>query len=228
MTTRTEGLRAVLWTRVSSHEQTTENQLLKLREAADERGYRVVSHIDLPGVSAYRQEAKKYTRAINKLYDMAESGAFDVVLVTALDRMTRKGGDRLRTIIQTLDDNAVSVISLLEKFTEHQTARMDRFARNRLIELVGSMAEYESVKISERTLAGQKIARQKGVVFGRPVVWAGVDVELVLALRAEGLSWRKVHKAHPETRNAKGKKVKPSMGTIRNAIAVSGAPARGY
>ena len=219
MTTRTEGLRAVLWTRVSTREQTTEIQLPKLRAAAKERGYRVVRHFNLPGVSAYRQE-NQYKKAINQLYKAAKSGAFDVVLVTALDRITRKGGESLVTILETLDAYGVSVISLREGFTEHKADdKWGRFVQKMLIEFIGILGEEESDKISERTIDGHKTARAKGVTLGRPVVRDGVDVEMVLALRAEGLSWRKVHAAHLETRNAKGKKVKPSVTTIRRAVA---------
>ena len=172
MATHTEGLRAVIWTRVSTREQTTENQLPLLKAAAAERGYRVVRHIDLHAVSAYRQETKTYTMAINKLYAAAESGAFDVVLVTALDRITRKGGDSLRTILTTLDDNSVSVVSLRESFTEHQTGRIGRLVRNIIIEVVGFMGEDESAKISERTLEGLRTARTRRQKTQRAIVRA--------------------------------------------------------
>ena len=220
MNKRTEGLRVALWTRVSTREQSTENQMPRLKKAVEERGYRVVKRFDLRGVSAYREESKEYRKRINQLYDAAEAGLFDVVLVTALDRITRKGGESLVTILKTLEAYGVSVISLRESITEYQAHdELGRFIRRTFIEFIGIQGGDESKRNRERTMDGLEVAKAKGVVLGTPVVRDGVDVPMVLSLRDEGLSWRKVHEAHPETTNAKGKVVKPSLRTIMRAVA---------
>ena len=60
-------------------------------------------------------------------------------------------------------------------------------------------------------------ARAKGKAIGRPVVVDKVDADLVARLRGEGRSWREIAEAHPPARTASGKRVSPSVGSIRRA-----------
>ena len=46
-----------------------------------------------------------------------------------------------------------------------------------------------------------------------------VDAELVVQLKNEGKSWREIAEAHPPVQSASRKKVKPSVGSIRRAVA---------
>jgi hypothetical protein len=45
-----------------------------------------------------------------------------------------------------------------------------------------------------------------------------VDADLVLRLRAEGRNWREIAAAHPPVKSAGGKRLRPSVGSIRRAI----------
>ena len=47
-----------------------------------------------------------------------------------------------------------------------------------------------------------------------------VDAQLVVELRKEGKSWREVAEAHPHVRSSSGKRVSPSVGSLRRAFAV--------
>ena len=58
-------------------------------------------------------------------------------------------------------------------------------------------------------------ARDRGKPIGRPVVVDSVDAELAVKLRNEGKSWRQIAEAHPSVRSSSGKKVRPSVGSIR-------------
>lgn len=66
---------------------------------------------------------------------------------------------------------------------------------------------------------GMEKARANGENVSRPVVVDKVDAELARRLRAQGRSWRKIAEAHPAVRSAKGKKIRPSVGTLRRAFA---------
>jgi hypothetical protein len=46
-----------------------------------------------------------------------------------------------------------------------------------------------------------------------------VDAELVVHLRSQGKSWREIAEAHRLVKSASGKKVRPSVGSIRRAAA---------
>ena len=61
-------------------------------------------------------------------------------------------------------------------------------------------------------------AKARGKAVGRPVVVGRVDAALVAGLRNAGRSWREIAEAHPPVRSASGRKVKPSVGSIRRAF----------
>jgi hypothetical protein len=64
----------------------------------------------------------------------------------------------------------------------------------------------------------------KGKAIGRPVVVDKVDAGLVVQLRQDGKSWREIAEAHPAVRSASGKRVKPSVWSIRRACRLSCRP----
>jgi len=57
--------------------------------------------------------------------------------------------------------------------------------------------------------------KAKPRTIGRPTVADKVDMDLVMLLRAEGNSWREIAEAHPLVKSASGRKVRPSVGSIR-------------
>jgi len=86
--------KAALLLRASTGEQSTENQRLQLIELAERRDLEVVREFDLSGVSAFRGAQQKFvSEAINE----ARLGKFQVLLIWALDRLSREG------IAKTLD-----------------------------------------------------------------------------------------------------------------------------
>ena len=61
-------------------------------------------------------------------------------------------------------------------------------------------------------------ARNKGKNIGRPVVVDKVDAELVASLRKAGKSWAEIAAVHPRVKSTSGRKVRPSVGSIRRAF----------
>jgi DNA invertase Pin-like site-specific DNA recombinase len=59
-----------------------------------------------------------------------------------------------------------------------------------MFQIIGAMAEFERALIQERVRAGLRNAKAKGKRIGR--LRQEVDSSKVLALRAQGLSWREV------------------------------------
>ncbi len=106
MTTKTT--RAAVYARVSTADQTCENQLLELRRYCEVRGWTAAEYLD-HGVSG----AKERRPALDRLLTDARRRRFDVLVVWRLDRL----GRNLKHLITTLDDLAalgVAFVSLNE------------------------------------------------------------------------------------------------------------------
>jgi hypothetical protein len=70
-------------------------------------------------------------------------------------------------------------------------------------------------------------ARAMGKPIGRPLVVDKVGAEFVLRLRSRGNSWRQIAEAHPPVKSSSGKKVRPSVESIRRAFTeASNLPSR--
>ena len=102
------ALRAALYARVSTTDQTTDNQLLEPRRYAEARGWTVTEYVD-EGVSG----AKESRPALDRLLKDARRRRLDALVVWRLDRL----GRNLRHLILTLDELTalgVSFVSLGE------------------------------------------------------------------------------------------------------------------
>jgi hypothetical protein len=90
----TKALRAALYARVSTTEQTTENQLIELHRYAEARGWTITEYLD-EGISG----TKERRPALDRLMSDARRRRFDVLVVWRLDRL----GRNLKHLITTLD-----------------------------------------------------------------------------------------------------------------------------
>lgn len=55
-----------------------------------------------------------------------------------------------------------------------------------------------------------------------------MDAELVAQLRSQGNSWRQIADVHPPVKSVSGKKVRPSVGSIRRAFESVGKAGQNY
>ena len=88
---------------------------------------------------------------------------FDVVLVWALDRLSREGPLAILTLVNRLKNCGVKVISYQEPWTEAPGELGDL-----LYALSGWVARMESQRRSERTKAGLARVKAQGKCLGRP------------------------------------------------------------
>ena len=151
--------RAAVYVRVSTEEQSVENQLSRIREYAAAHDFTIVS--------VYQEEESAWRggrqRELARLLDDARRGRFTVVLVWALDRLSREGPLSILTRVHTLGFHGVDLISLQEPWTEMRSE-----VKPLLYSLMGWVAQMESQRISERTKAGIARARASGKRIGRP------------------------------------------------------------
>ena len=94
-TTTPNGIRAAIYARVSTADQTCENQLLELHRYASARGWKATEYVD-SGISG----TKDRRPALDTLLSDAHRRRFDVLVVWRLDRL----GRNLRHLVTLLED----------------------------------------------------------------------------------------------------------------------------
>jgi DNA invertase Pin-like site-specific DNA recombinase len=150
----------VIYLRVSTAEQSLENQMPALENWIASRGYNLIG-IYQEQESAWRAG---HQRELARLIDELPNRKVDIVLVWALDRLTREGVSRIFQLISQFRARGVQVISYQESWTEQSGPLNDL-----LLSIAAWVAEYEAKRISERTRAGLARAKLNGKVLGRPL-----------------------------------------------------------
>lgn len=147
-------MKCAIYSRVSTGEQETANQTDMLHEWALRRGFEVAS------VYSEEESAWKagHQHELHRLMEDARKHRFDIVLVWALDRLTREGPLAILTLIDRLKQHGVRVYSYQESWTEAPGVLGEL-----LYALVGWVANMESERRSERTKVGmERRARELG------------------------------------------------------------------
>lgn len=150
-------MRAALYARVSTTDQTCENQLLELRGYVRARGWTIHAEYVDHGVSG----AKDRRPALDELVRDAKRRRFDVLVCWRLDRL----GRNLRHLILLIDELQairVAFVSLAEGIDATTPA-------GRLqLHILGAIAEFERARIVERVRAGLARRAAQGKPLGRP------------------------------------------------------------
>jgi len=149
-------IRVALYARVSTADQTTENQLIELRRYAEARGWTSTEYLE-DGVSG----AKERRPALDRLMGDARRRRFDVLLVWRLDRLGRS----LKHLIVTLDELAALGIAFVSM---NEGIDCMTPAGKLQLHLLAAIAEFERERIRERVMAGLQRARRQGQRLGRP------------------------------------------------------------
>lgn len=135
------------YARVSTSDQHTALQLDALRKAGCERIYEE------------RASGAKFNRPV--LWECIDSlRPGDQLTFYKLDRVARSLSDLLR-ILEGIKDAGASIRSLTEPIDTSSPAGW------LMLQILGSMAEFERSLIRERVIAGMSEARARGVRFGR-------------------------------------------------------------
>ena len=153
-------MRAALYARCSTSDQSVGLQLDGLRDYAKARGLEVVGEYVDEGVSG----AKTKRVALDRLLADAHQRRFDALLVWKLDRLGRSLSHLIR-VVDTLGSLGVDLVSLGDPGLDTSSPH------GRLIfSVMGAVAEFERDLIRERTRAGMASAKRRGARVGRPRV----------------------------------------------------------
>jgi DNA invertase Pin-like site-specific DNA recombinase len=151
--------RVAIYCRVSTTDQTCENQLRDLREYCQARGWpEVVEYVD-HGVSGTTDRRP----ALDALMRAVKAKKVDVVVVAAFDRFGRSGRHLVESL-ETFRHYGVEFISLREAIDTGSPLGQAVFT------IIAAIAQLERSLIVERVHAGLRRARAEGKVLGRPPV----------------------------------------------------------
>lgn len=161
---KTTGLR-IGYARVSTHEQSLDLQIDRLKQAGCQRIY----CDKVSGSKADRTE-------LSQLRENLRSG--DTLVVWRLDRLGRSLHDLINWV-EWLEEVGVSLHSLNEQIdTSHHTGKL-------VFHLFAALAEFEHNLIRERTLAGLAAARARGRLGGRKAKLSASDIRQLKAMHKD-------------------------------------------
>ncbi|WP_407362079.1 recombinase family protein [Pseudomonas luteola] len=165
--------RTFAYCRVSTADQTTDNQILEIKSA----GFAVEpQRVITETVSGNTQASAR--KGFQKLLERMENG--DVLIVTKLDRLGRNAMD-VRQTVEQLSSQGIRVHCLALGGVDLTSA-----AGKMTMQVLSAVAEFERDLLIERTNSGIARAKSEGKKLGRP---EAVDTtKAVQACKAEGLS----------------------------------------
>ena len=147
-------MKVALYLRVSTENQTTENQRIRLEEYAKSNNWEYDLFDEV--------ESTRKTRPVKQaLLTKLRANEYDAVVVYKLDRWARSSTE---LILETkeLIDKGVGFISISDNLDFTTASGKLHF------QILSAFAEFERSLISERTKEGLKRAKSQGKQIGRP------------------------------------------------------------
>jgi len=152
-------MKVAIYARVSTDEQTVDNQSSVLKKWADDRGWEV-GEVYYDTGSAFQHTDQK---ELKRLLADCDKGKYKQVLVYDLSRLTRKGPLELMLLLKQFVDKGAPVFSYLDS-----AINVPGEFQPVLVAFYGVMARIFSTQLSERTKAGMARAKAQGIHVGRP------------------------------------------------------------
>jgi DNA invertase Pin-like site-specific DNA recombinase len=178
--------RAAFYLRVSTGEQTTENQRRELAAVAERAGWDIVEVYEDAGISGATGRDRR--PAFDRLLKDATRRRFDLVAVWSVDRLGRS----LKDLLHFLDDIHQLGIDL---YLHRQGIDTTTPGGRAMFQMLGVFSEFERAMIQERVRAGLARARANGKRLGRPRLPAETEAAILASLRA-GTGILKTAKTH--------------------------------
>ncbi|MGX9519751.1 recombinase family protein [Vibrio mediterranei] len=148
--------RTFAYCRVSTTEQTTQNQILAIRNA----GYDVIDSRVISETVSGSTKATDREQFSNLIEHKIEAG--DTLVVLKLDRLGRNNIDVQQTV-SLLDSKGIRVVCL-----DLPVADLSSSEGRLMLQMFSAFAEFERNRIRERTQEGLVRAKAEGKKLGRP------------------------------------------------------------
>ena len=174
--------RVALYLRVSTSDQTTDNQRLELRSAIKRQGWEITQIFEDAGISGAKGRERR--PGLDAMLKGVARKDFDVVAAWSVDRLGRS----LQDLVSLLTEFHAKRVGL---YLHQQGIDTTTPGGKALFQMLGVFAEFERAIIQERIKAGLARARAEGKVCGRPRVGPEVEAAIRKA-RKKGNGIRKV------------------------------------
>jgi len=155
--------RVAIYARVSTDQQTVDNQIQELRTVAERSGWTIVNEYIDRGISGAKGRDKR--PQFDALIRDATRREFDVIAAWSVDRLGRS----LVDLVGFLNEIHAARVGL---YLHQQAIDTTTPAGKAIFGMCGIFAEFERSMIQERVRAGLAHARQNGQRLGRPATAA--------------------------------------------------------
>ena len=176
--------RVALYCRVSTDDQTIENQLQELRVVAERHNWIIdEKHV-------YKDEAISGSKGRDKrpgfeaLHIGIHRKEFDLVAAWSVDRLGRSLSDLL-AFLGDMESKGVDL------YLHQQSLDTSTPSGKAMFQMMGVFSQFERAMIQERVKAGLKRAKSQGKVLGRPKVSQEIE-QAIIAAKATGKGIRKI------------------------------------
>jgi DNA invertase Pin-like site-specific DNA recombinase len=178
-------MKIAIYARVSTSEQTTENQVRELTDWANRAGHEVVAVFDDSGISG--SKGRDGRREFDRLLKAAVRREFDLVAAWSVDRLGRSLQDLLGFLTEVHSSD-------VDLYLHQQSLDTTTPSGRAMFQMMGVFAEFERSMISERVKAGLARAKANGKRIGRPRVSTDIE-EQIRQLRSQGIGLLRIAKS---------------------------------
>ena len=193
--------RVVIYARVSTLDQTVDNQLIELRDHCSKMGWEIVKEYVDEGLSGTLSREKR--PSFNAMIKDGFRKKFDTVVCWDISRIGRSMKE-LIMFLSDMKDRDIGICSVRQGFDTSTSMGEIMF------QFVGILSSWEREMIRERTLAGLERAKSEGKTLGRKKVTDDTITAKIIELRKEKKSIRKIAAV-----------VGVSVGTVSNVLKVA-------
>ena len=175
--------RVVIYARVSTLDQTVDNQLIELRDHCSKMGWEIVKEYVDEGLSGTLSRDKR--PSFNAMIKDGFRKKFDTVVCWDISRIGRSMKE-LIMFLSDMKDRGIGICSVRQGFDTSTSMGEIMF------QFVGILSSWEREMIRERTLAGLERAKSEGKTLGRRKVTDNVMTAKIIELRNEKKSIRAI------------------------------------
>jgi DNA invertase Pin-like site-specific DNA recombinase len=151
-----DKMKAALYLRVSTSDQTTLNQEMELKQYCEKEGWQVYSIYKDEGISGAKTSRPELDRLLKDMRDRK----FDVVVVWKFDRLGRSTAHLLQ-VLEELKNKGVRLVATSQNIDT--STPMGKF----FFTILSGFAEMEREMITERIKLGLKRREKEGKPLGR-------------------------------------------------------------
>jgi DNA invertase Pin-like site-specific DNA recombinase len=146
--------KVAIYVRVSTQEQTNENQILRLVEFTTSKEWQYDLYEEV-------MSSRKTRPVKQELLAKLRAGAYDAIVVYKLDRWARSSTELILETKELLEKN-IAFISVSDNLDFSTATGKLHF------QILSAFAEFERELIRERTMEGLRRAKSQGKQMGRP------------------------------------------------------------